>query len=190
MTLEADAGRPTAPTLAAFKQSRVLYSEVLLAAPTTTTTASATGLTATSTVFKESRVLFIEALSGPTTPGPAGFTASPASSPPSCPATPELAHHSEESAADEDDGSVLDPLLRLDATAPVLVTRVVEQCELIELAVVPTLNGALDVTELWEAVEDAAGGVVAGAVVEETAARRTSQDSTRDCLGAALAGSV
>ena len=51
---------PRAPPLAAFKQSRVLSFEVLLAAPTTTTTASATGLTATSTVFKNSRALFIE----------------------------------------------------------------------------------------------------------------------------------
>ena len=158
--IEATAGPPTAPPLAASKQSRVLSCEVL-------TTDSATGLTATSIVLKESRVLFIEALSGPTTLtpagltaslaspspsclaapewlpetisgpitlGPAGFIASPASSPPSFPAIPKLVYHSEESAAGEDDGSVRDPLLRLDAIATMLETRILEQCEPIELA--------------------------------------------------------
>ena len=87
--LEAAAGPPTPPPLAALKQSRVLSCEVLLAAVSTTTASATAPPTAPSTTVRESRVLFIEALSGPTTSAPAGYIAPLASPPPSRPAIPD-----------------------------------------------------------------------------------------------------
>ena len=98
----------------------MLSSEALLAASTSTPTTSEAGLTATSTVFKKSRVLFIEALAGPTTRGPAGSAASPAWPPPT-------EDHCESQNSQT-------PETRLDTTAKMLETRVLQQCEPIEVA--------------------------------------------------------